>query len=57
MTDVIDTVAVDAALKQFTDMMATDGYVLTWSATGQTGSPCASRRPKPRAQIASCLSR
>jgi len=26
-----DTEQVDAALKQFTDMMAADGYVLSWS--------------------------
>ena len=31
MPDVKDAASVDEALKQFTDMMATDGYVLTWS--------------------------
>ena len=35
MADVIDTAAVDSALKQFTDMMATDGYVLSWSASDE----------------------
>lgn len=34
MSDVIDAVAVDAALQQFTDMMAADGYVLSWAPTG-----------------------
>lgn len=33
MADVIDGAAVDAALKQFTDMMAADGYLLSWTPT------------------------
>lgn len=31
MTDPAEAASVDAALKQFTDMMATDGYVLSWT--------------------------
>lgn len=35
MSNVIDSAAVDAALQQFTEMMATDGYVLSWSPSGE----------------------
>lgn len=31
MTAVIDAVVVDSALAQFREMMATDGYLLSWS--------------------------
>jgi hypothetical protein len=31
MSQVIDQAAVDTALQQFTEMMATDGYVLSWT--------------------------
>lgn len=30
-----EATTVDEALKSFTDMMATDGYLLTWSETGE----------------------
>ena len=53
MSDVIDAVAVDAALKQFTDMMATDGYVLSWSATG--ADRIAVRIEATEAACADCL--
>jgi hypothetical protein len=33
MTQSLDAPAVDAALQQFTEMMAADGYVLSWTPT------------------------
>lgn len=33
MTENTDATTVDAALQQFTDMMAADGYVLSWQPT------------------------
>ncbi|MBU4464354.1 MAG: hypothetical protein KKH75_00760 [Actinobacteria bacterium] len=33
MTEYPDATEVDAALRQFTDMMAADGYVLRWEPT------------------------
>ncbi|NEE00449.1 hypothetical protein [Phytoactinopolyspora halotolerans] len=33
--NVDDSAAVDAALQQFRDMLANDGYLLTWSKSGE----------------------
>ena len=35
MSELVDSATVDAALLQFTEMMATDGYVLSWSLSGE----------------------